>query len=153
MKTIALLVCLFGFSTISIAQNLAYKAANPNFGGETFNYPWLLSSAQAQNDYKEQTNTGYKQQTDLERFKSNLNNQLLNRLSNSLFENQFGSSTGTGGGTGTGTGTGTGSGSLSPGTYVFGTLSVDIYHSNLGLVVDVLDTDTGEQTQVILPGQ
>ncbi|MHC0440793.1 curli assembly protein CsgF [Flavobacterium sp. 3-210] len=149
MKTIALLVCLIGFSTISIAQNLQYKAANPNFGGETFNYPWLLSSAQAQNDYKEDTNSQFKQQTDLERFKSNLNNQLLNRLSNSLFDNQFGSSTGTGNGTGTGTGTGT----LAPGTYVFGTLSIDIYHSNLGLVVDVLDTDTGEQTQVILPGQ
>jgi len=153
MKTIALLVCLFGFCTISIAQNLTYKAANPNFGGDTFNYPWLLSSAQAQNDFKDNSNTGYKQQTDLERFKSNLNNQLLNRLSNSLFDDQFGG-TGTGGtGTGSGTGTGTGNGTLAPGTYVFGSLSVDIYHSNLGLVVDVLDTDTGEQTQVILPGQ
>ncbi len=55
MKTIALLVCLFGFTTVSIAQNLAYKPANPNFGGETFNYQWLLNSAHAQNNYKEDT--------------------------------------------------------------------------------------------------
>ncbi|GAA3771185.1 curli assembly protein CsgF [Flavobacterium ginsengiterrae] len=148
MKTIALLLCL-AFSTVSVGQNLTYKAANPNFGGDTFNYPWLLSSAQAQNDYKEENTNGYKQQTDLERFKSNLNNQLLNRLANSLFDSQFGNGTDIG----TGTGTGTGNGILSPGTYLFGSLSIDIYHSNLGLVVDVLDTDTGEQTQVILPGQ
>lgn len=143
MKTIALLICVFGFSAVSVAQDLAYKPVNPAFnGGDTFNYQWLLSSAQAQNDYKEDSTAGYKQQTDLERFKSTLNNQLLSRISNSLFDGQFGS----------GTGTGTGSG-LSEGTYVFGTLSVDIYNSNLGMVVDILDTDTGEQTQVIIPGK
>ncbi len=86
-----------------------------------------------------------------------MNNQLLNRISNSLFGNQFGTTTG---------GTGTG---MEPAQELkvqelamvllllelmcFGTLSVDIYHSNLGLVVNLLDTDTGEQTQVILPGQ
>jgi curli production assembly/transport component CsgF len=58
---------------------------------------------------------------------------------------------------GTGTGTGSGisngnGGSLGPGSYVFGTLSVDIYNSNLGMVVDILDTETGEQTQIIIPG-
>lgn len=157
MKTIAFFVCVFGFSTVSVAQDLAYKPINPAFGGDTFNYPWLLSSAQAQNDYKEDPTSGFKQQTDLERFKSTLNNQLLNRLSNSLFQDQFGGTgTGTGKGTGTGTGGGTGTGTgggLSPGTYVFGTLSVDIYNSNLGMVVDILDTETGEQTQVIIPAQ
>lgn len=149
MKTLALLVCLAGFSAVSNAQDLAYKPINPAFsGGDTFNYQWLLSSAQAQNDFKEDPTSGYKQQTDLERFKSTLNNQLLNRISNSLFDDQFGSPTGSGTGTGTGTGTG---GGLKPGTYVFGTLSVDIYNSNLGMVVDILDIDTGEQTQVIIP--
>jgi curli production assembly/transport component CsgF len=146
MKIIVSIICVFSFCTISTAQDLAYKPINPAFGGDTFNYQWLLSSADAQNKYKEDPTAGYKQPTDLERFKSNLNNQLLNKISNSLFGDQFGSGTG-----GTGTG-GTGEG-LTPGTYVFGTMSVDIYPSNLGLVVDILDTDTGEQTQVIIPGQ
>ena len=55
-------------------------------------------------------------------------------------------------GPGRGTGTGTGGNTLAPGTYNFGTLSVDVYPSNLGLTVDILDIETGEQTQVIIPG-
>jgi curli production assembly/transport component CsgF len=58
---------------------------------------------------------------------------LLNQVSNSLFQKQFGDK------------------GISEGSYVFGSLSVDIYPSNLGLVVDILDTETGEQTQVIIP--
>lgn len=151
MKNFISFVFVLFFCTVSVAQDLAYKPINPAFsGGETFNYQWLLSSAQAQNDFKEDNTNGYKPQTDLERFKSTLNNQLLNRISNSLFDNQFGSSTG--GGTGAGSGTGNGSG-LTPGNYVFGTLSVDIYNSNLGMVVNILDIETGEQTQVIIPGK
>lgn len=147
MKTITLLFCLLGICFTSVAQDLAYKPINPAFGGDTFNYNWLLSSAQAQNDYKEDKATGFEQKSDLQRFKENLNNQLLNKLSNSLFEDQFGTGTGTGIGTGNGTG-----GGIKPGSYVFGTLSVDVYPSNLGLVVDILDIETGEQTQVIVPG-
>lgn len=147
MKKLISFVFVLGFCTVSFAQDLAYKPINPAFsGGETFNYQWMLSSAQAQNDYKEDNTNGYKQPTDLERFKSTLNNQLLNRISNSLFEGQFGSGTGSGGGTGGGQG-------LTPGNYVFGTLSVDIYNSNLGMVVNILDIETGEQTQVIIPGK
>ncbi|MFW0737097.1 MULTISPECIES: curli assembly protein CsgF [unclassified Flavobacterium] len=147
MKNLISFVFVLGFCTVSFAQDLAYKPINPAFsGGETFNYQWMLSSAQAQNDYKEDNTNGYKQPTDLERFKSTLNNQLLNRISNSLFEGQFGSGTGSGGGTGGGQG-------LTPGNYVFGTLSVDIYNSNLGMVVNILDIETGEQTQVIIPGK
>lgn len=149
MKKLISFVFVLGFCTVSFAQDLAYKPVNPAFnGGETFNYQWLLSSAQAQNDFKEDNTNAYKQPTDLERFKSTLNNQLLNRISNSLFDSQFGSGTGSGGGTGGGTG-----GGLTPGNYVFGTLSVDIYNSNLGMVVNILDIETGEQTQVIIPGK
>jgi curli production assembly/transport component CsgF len=165
MKIIASIVSVLCFCAVGMAQDLVYKPINPSFGGDTFNGPWMLSSADAQNKYKEDQTNQFKQQTDLERFKSNLNNQFLNRLSNALLDSKFGNGTGTGSGTGTGTGTGVGTGtgtgsgisngnggSLGPGSYVFGTLSVDIYNSNLGMVVDILDTDTGEQTQIIIPG-
>ena len=133
MKIVILLACLLLNSLVSNAQDLVYKPINPAFGGDTFNYQWLLSSAEAQNKFKEDTDLGLEQQTELERFKENLNNQLLNQVSNSLFQKQFGDK------------------GISEGSYVFGSLSVDIYPSNLGLVVDILDTETGEQTQVIIP--
>lgn len=129
------------------AQDLVYKPINPAFGGDTFNYQWLLSSADSQNKFKEE-NDLYKPQTALERFRDNLNNQLLNYISRSLFQQQYGDGTTTG----TGTGTGTGSGGLQQGTFVFGSLSVEIYPSNLGVVVNILDITTGEETQVIIPG-
>lgn len=142
MKTVLVFISLVGFCLNSNAQALVYKPMNPNFGGgEIFGYQQLLSSADAQNDYKENPQSGYKQPTQMERFKENLNNQLLNRISNSLFDDQFG-----------GTGTGGTGGGLKEGTYNFGTLSVDIFRSNLGLAVEILDIETGEQTQVIIPG-
>ena len=134
MRTLLLMALFFGVFNNSNAQDLVYKPKNPAFGGDTFNYQWLLSSADTQNDFKEDSRTGFEQKSELERFKENLNNQLLNKISNSLFENQFGDK------------------GIAEGSYVFGSLAVDIYPSNLGLVVDILDTDTGEQTQIFIPG-
>ncbi len=114
------------------SQDLVYKPKNPAFGGDTFNYQWMLSSAEAQNFYKEEIEP-VKEKTELERFTENLNNQLLNQISRSLFEQQFGEN------------------GISEGVYNFGSLSVEIFPSNLGLVVFILDTTTGEQTQVIIP--
>lgn len=134
MKRVVFLLCLILCLVEYVnAQALVYKPMNPNFGGDTFNYQMLLSGADAQNLFKDETKNGFQQKTQLERFKENLNNQLLNRIANSLFEEQFGD------------------GGLNEGEYTFGSLSVDIYRSNLGLVIDVLDTDTGETTQVVLP--
>jgi curli production assembly/transport component CsgF len=126
-----LIICLLtGFYTN--AQDLVYKPINPAFGGDTFNYQWLLNSAESQNKFKE-ADTG-SNETALQLFKNNLNNQLLSQVSNSIFQKQFGDA------------------GIVPGSYTFGSLSVNIYPSNLGLVVDILDTDTGEKTQVVIPG-
>ncbi|MDQ7962178.1 MULTISPECIES: curli production assembly/transport component CsgF [Flavobacterium] len=114
------------------AQDLVYKPRNPNFGGDTFNYQWLLSSAEAQNKLKDNTVTT-KTKTELESFTENLNSQLLNLVSRSLFTQQFGNN------------------GISEGSYTFGSLSVEIFPSENGLTVTILDTNTGEQTQVIIP--
>lgn len=144
MKTyITLFTCFF--ISFSLAQNLVYKPKNPAFGGDTFNYQWMLSSAESQNLLKDpDREKGYEQQSELERFRDNLNSQLLSYLSRELFDNQFGTGT-----SGTGT-SGTGSGTQN-GVYTFGSLSVELYESNLGLVVNILDILTGEETQVIIP--
>lgn len=131
-----ILILLLSFSAQMFSQQLVYKPRNPNFGGDTFNYQWLLSSAEAQNTFEDpNATTGREDTSELARFAQNLNSQLLSQVSRTLFQQQFGTN-----------------GELTPGTYSFGTLSVEIFNSNEGLVISILDTETGEQTQVIIPG-
>lgn len=115
------------------SQQLVYEPKNPNFGGDTFNYQWLLSSAEAQNTIEDPNAQQDEQESDLQRFTENLNSQLLNLVSRSLFSDQFGDA------------------GLTPGNYTFGSLSVEIFPSDEGLVISILDVETGEQTQVIIP--
>ncbi|WP_372792481.1 curli production assembly/transport component CsgF [Lutibacter sp.] len=125
-----LFVC---FSSFVFSQNIVYKPINPFFGGDTFNYQQLLASANAQNSFEEDSGFDFTQATDLENFTESLNRQLLNSLSQDLFQQQFGDE------------------GLSVGTFVFGSLVVEITPSSNGLSVNILDTTTGEQTQIIIP--
>lgn len=113
------------------AQDLVYKPRNPNFGGDTFNYQWLLSSAESQNKLKDDAPVK-EELSELEQFTENLNTQLLNQVSRQLFTQQFGEG-------------------ISEGSYTFGSLSIEVYPSSSGLTISILDTNTGEQTQVIIP--
>jgi curli production assembly/transport component CsgF len=69
----------------------------------------------------------------LQGFTDNLNRQLLNRISSELFSQQFGND------------------ELQPGTFTFGSLEVEIAEGVTGLIINILDTTTGEQTQIIVP--
>jgi curli production assembly/transport component CsgF len=131
MKLLILLSAVF-FSLSMNAQDLVYKPKNPAFGGDTFNYQWLLSSAESQNKLKDDGIETDKK-SELEKFIDNLNSQLLSQVSRSLFAEQFGND------------------GISEGTYTFGNLSIDVYPSEGGLTISILDTTTGEQTQVIIP--
>lgn len=132
MKKLLLVFTLL-ISVQLFSQQLVYKPRNPNFGGDTFNYQWLLSSAEAQTTFKDPNEVVQQEDSDLKRFTENLNSQLLNLVSRSLFSDQFAE------------------GGLTPGTYTFGSLSIEIFPSSDGLVISILDIDTGEQTQVIIP--
>lgn len=121
------------FSTcFTFSQAFVYKPKNPAFGGESFNYQWLLSSAESQNSFTAPDDS--EELTELEEFTENLNRQLLNRINRLILDGQFNID-----------------GNLQPGVYNFGSLSVEVFESTEGLVVNILDTDTGEQTQVIIP--
>lgn len=118
------------------AQQLVYKPINPAFGGDTFNYQWLLSSAAAQNQFD--NNTGSSLSTNLNSlssFTDSLNRQLMSQLSSKLFGNQFGE------------------GELKPGTYVFGSMYLEVTQANGGLLIKILNTGTGEQSEIVIPGQ
>tara|TARA_R110000787_G_scaffold81036_2_gene175867 strand:+ start:24393 stop:24785 length:393 start_codon:yes stop_codon:yes gene_type:complete len=129
MKKI-LSIVLFFATFISFGQQLSYTPKNPNFGGNTFNYSWLLSSAEAQNSFTDPAADDDK--SGIDQFSENLNRQLLGQLSRSLLGTQIGDE-------------------LEEGTFVFGDLSVEIIESAEGLVINILDLNTGEQTQIIIP--
>ena len=135
MKKLKIFIVLLLISIPSLlySQNLVYKPINPFFGGDTFNYQQLLASANAQNDFKEDSGIDFDQSSDLENFSESLNRQLLNSLSQDLFREQFGDE------------------GLGVGTFVFGSLVVDISPSTGGLLINILDTNTGEQTQITIP--
>ncbi len=139
MKKILLAVLLVvGVTTYSSAQAFVYRPNNPNFGGNTFNYSWLLSQAQAQDRTKDPsavTTTGRSitspNGNSLNNFAQNLQNQLLNRITNSLIGDQFGE------------------GTLQPGTYTFGTFQVEITNGADGVMLRIVDGQGGETTITI----
>ena len=134
MKTLFFFtLVLLGLQSVN-AQDLVYKPKNPAFGGDTFNYQWMASSAESQNKFTDKSIVRV-EQTELERFTASLNSLLLSQISSSLFKQQFGND------------------GIKIGSYTFGSLSVEVYPSSGGLTVDILDTKTGGQTQVIIPNR
>lgn len=121
MKTIFTLFIFFT-AYASFGQQLVYTPVNPAFGGDPFNYTWLLNSANAQNSFEDPL-ADFGQLSDLDSFTNSLNNNLLQDSSNPL----------------------------QPGTTSVGNFELEAFESALGLVINVLDVTTGEQTQIVIP--
>lgn len=132
MKKLFFLIAVC-FPIYLFSQQLVYKPVNPAFGGDTFNYNWLLSSAESQNGFTDPNEQQTGEESTLEGFTDNLNRQLLNSISRELFNQQFDNQ------------------GLTPGTFTFGSLEVEIVEGITGLIINILDTTTGEQTQIIVP--
>ena len=128
---------LFAFinSSATQAQDFVYEPKNPSFGGQTFNYQWMLSSAQAQNDIEEPREERPSTERDpLADFQDSLNRQILSQLSRQLVTNQFGTG-----------------GSLEAGEYLIGNYQINITDGLDGVNIVILDTATGNQTTVVIP--
>ncbi len=135
MKPIFVFLILFCGVFLGKSQQLVYKPINPAFGGDTFNYQWLLSSANAQNqfDEKDSLSSLLDSMNSMDSFSESLNRQILSQLSQKLFENQFGD------------------GDLKPGNYLVGSLYIQITSTAQGLLISILDTSTGDQSEVVIP--
>ncbi len=121
MKSFIILLFL-SFSYCSFGQQLVYKPINPAFGGDTFNYQWLLNSANSQNQFEDSKLGGFK---GLE----NLNRGLDGRF-----------------------GRGFGMDDLPPnGTSMSGDFQYEVFQSTDGLVINILNIVTGEASQIIIP--
>ena len=136
-----LFLTFFGMSLLlSIhvrAQDFVYTPINPFFGGNTFNYQWLMSSAQSQNIYKAKPASvsaadRYKRNP-VDDFAESLNRQILSRLSREIISKQFGEE------------------GLSEGTYVLGDYQIDVGNSDEGITISILDNTTGATTNVTVP--
>ena len=128
------ITCGFLFFALSaFSQQLVYKPINPAFGGDTFNYQWLLSSAQAQNKLEDSGSRAGLSSNPVSDFESNLNRQILNQLSRELINNIFGE------------------GSLQDGSFEFGTLEINIASQTDGINIDILNSQDGSRTNIIVP--
>lgn len=135
MRTLYTMIILFfclAPINASFGQDLVYKPKNPYFGGETFNYQWLLQSAQAQ-DLTVDTRNAREDESTVDNFAESLNRQLLNQISRELVLNQFSEE------------------GLQDGTYSIGGLQVDVASTLDGLLITIVDTVAGDQTEIIIP--
>lgn len=122
---------LFFVATAS-SQDLVYKPKNPNFGGDTFNYNWLLASAQTQ-DQTVDPNSTSSSGSSLDNFAETLNRQLLSQLSRQISISQFGEE------------------GLEEGVYTVGDFQIDVSSTLDGLSIVILDNSVGDQTEIFIP--
>ena len=121
MKTILSLLFIV-VTSYSFGQQLVYTAKNPAFGGDTFNYNWLLNSANAQNQFED---PAFSDLGDLTSLNESLNNQFLNQGADGL--------------------------PTQTGTSSDGNLEFEVFETIDGIIINILDITTGEQTQIIIP--
>ena len=139
MKRVIFVAGLLFFAAVGSlkAQDLVYTPKNPAFGGNPYNYSWLMSSAQAQDTYEAPSDNddpfSYYGSDPVEDFAESLNRQILSQLSRQIVANQFGED------------------ALENGTYVLGDYQIDIGDMDSGVNITILDTKNGATTTVSVP--
>ncbi len=129
----ALLLALVS-APAATAQDFIYEPVNPNFGGNTFNYSSLLSSATAQDTYKDPDAARAQAVEDpLTSFATNLNRQILSQLTDRFISDQFGK------------------GTVRAGNYSVGGYQIQVTPGSNGVVIVISDPATGNQTTVTIP--
>ncbi len=138
MNILKITLVLFFLSLImsvdSMAQDFVYTPINSSFGGNSYNYNWLLNSATQQNRIEDPNADDALNQDPLDDFQSNLNRQILNQLSSKLVNSIFGDNN-----------------ELETGSYNLGNYAVDIFEDGSGVTVNVKDITTGNFTNVVIP--
>tara|TARA_B110000902_G_scaffold11363_1_gene13675 strand:- start:1673 stop:2053 length:381 start_codon:yes stop_codon:yes gene_type:complete len=125
MKSFILTIFLIA-SAYSYGQQLVYTPINPAFGGSEFNYAWMLSSAESQNKFKDDEGFGldgldFDFLNGESLFGETLSGQNLNGLP------------------------------TTQGTSSNGNLEYEVIEGLDGLIINILNAATGEQSQIIIP--
>ncbi len=130
---IAVLGMMALFQVTTKAQDFVYQPVNPAFGGNPYNYSWLLAQAQAQNDFSEESPFALEEEDPLLSLKDDINRQVLNALTQEIYQNQFGEE------------------GLTEGYYRFGSYEIDISPVSDGMQIKIIDINTGTETTIIVP--
>ncbi len=122
----------------AFAQDFVYQPRNPAFGGNPYNYSWMLSSAQAQDTYEAPSDgsdpySRYYGSDPVNDFAESLNRQILSQLSRQIVSKQFGEN------------------ALEQGTYVLGDYQIEIGDAGAGINISIVDNSTGATTSVEVP--
>jgi curli production assembly/transport component CsgF len=131
--TLIIIALILGTIPSAFSQDLVYRPINPAFGGDTFNYQWLLSSAQEQNDYKEKNELSLLDDDPLKQFEQDLNRQILSQLSRRLVTDVFGEE------------------GLKDGTFSLGGFEIEISNNLDGVHINILNINNGSETSIIVP--
>ena len=129
---IAAIFLLAFFQVSTWAQDFVYQPINPAFGGNPYNYSWLLGQAQAQNIFAEEV-AGFEEEDPLAGLQDDINRQILNSITQQFYKNQFGED------------------GLTEGYYKFGSYEIDISPIAEGMQVRIIDIYTGSETTIIVP--
>lgn len=133
MKTIShffILTLLISGLRLS-AQQLSYQPVNPSFGGNYLNYSWLLSSANSQNPFDNDDSKNLFNSSLISGFSDTIKRQILNQLSRSLFSDGQ-------------------SGGAEEDSFEIGGLIITIEDTRGGSIITIIDSETGESTEIIL---
>jgi curli production assembly/transport component CsgF len=136
LSSIAVIVLLISGSVN--AQDFVYQPVNPSFGGNPYNYSWLLSSADAQKPQEEDSSSdlfsNFGQSNDpLADFSERLQSQILNELTSRILQEKFGDF------------------SLEQGDYNVGNYQINITENEQGMQIRILDTQTGGESSITVP--
>jgi curli production assembly/transport component CsgF len=133
-KLLITAIILLAFFHVAVrAQDFVYQPINPAFGGNPYNYSWMLAQAQAQNDFTEDNAYAYQQEDPLASLQNDINRQVLQSLTQQFYQNQFGEN------------------GLTEGYYKFGSYEIDVSPVSEGMQVRIIDIYTGSETTIIIP--
>ncbi|MEM1125183.1 MAG: curli production assembly/transport component CsgF [Bacteroidota bacterium] len=116
----------------AVGQDLIYQPKNPAFGGSPLNYQWMLSSAQLQSRFEEDTDPFGRDP--LADFENNLQRQILSQLSRELIANRFGDLDLT-----------------QEGRFDLGDFTVEILPGLDGVNIRIINLLTGDESTVTIP--
>lgn len=139
MHRLCIAIAILALTSASAgATELIYVPVNPSFGGSPLNGNWLLSNAQAQNQYEEDPDAlsadPFAQKTPLELFNEQLERAILNRIAMALSGSVVDAN-----------------GNLIPGTVSTTDFIIDIVDNGDGtLTITTTDKTTGQSTSFIV---
>jgi curli production assembly/transport component CsgF len=135
-----LIASLFSI-TQSHGQDFVYTPKNPAFGGSYVNYQWMLSSANAQNTLKDESQQrgfgrdyGY---DPFANFEQDIQRRFFSELSSQIVNSYFGDEMTQEG--------------LEDGSYEFGNYKIDVNRGQQGVNIRIQDFQKGSETTITLP--